>query len=389
MRCTARGLAVLVFASLLIAGLGWTIWAGRSAQRARDVPDIVAHARQYLRQGRPDLAFQQVHDVRDDEAGAGEAVAVAATALIRMGELRIARVALDRALRLDPSQFEATVTLAELNVDLGNGRRGVELFEAATRLRPGDDRVWMALGKVREDLAELIQAQEAYLNVLRLRPDSREALIGYIRCRPNDVESWIEKALGSHPDDPAILGLAARDAFERGRLEDAIVRAERALARQPDNVEALFARAQARGARSEWELALPDAERASAAWPNDIQMLRFLLVVETRLGMKDRAARTSVRCNEAQARIALWDELAEQIRLNPDDPQPLYRMGITALEGGVRLLAIRCFEAALAVAPDHQPALDRLAELRRQGPSPGEPRSRSATPAGLLATAPK
>ena len=73
---------------------------------------------------------------------------VAAMALIRMGELRVARQALERTVRLQPDQFEATVTLAELHVDLGNGWRGAQLFEAAARLRPHESRVWLALAKV-------------------------------------------------------------------------------------------------------------------------------------------------------------------------------------------------------------------------------------------------
>jgi tetratricopeptide (TPR) repeat protein len=335
-----------------------------SATVIRDLRLSIEQGRSQLRQGRPELAFQAVCDARDDEPGAGEAVSLAAAALIRMGELRAARLALERAIKLDPDQFESAVTLAELHVDLGNAHRGAEVFEMAVRLRPRDIRVWLALGRVLEDQAEYFRAMEAYQKVLELEPNSRNALIGFIRCRPAQAEPWVLRALQGYPNDPIILGLAARDAYEHGELDQALARAERALALDPGSAEALFARAQTRVARSQWELALPDAERASAAWPNDMQLLRFLLVVETHLDLKDRAAGTLDRCKEVQERIDLWDRLAEQVKGNPDDPRPLHQMGETALNGGARLLATRCFEAALALDPSYDPSRQSLNALR-------------------------
>ena len=80
--------------------------------------------------------------VRDEARGSGEAMTVAGFALLRMGEYRGARLALERALKLQPNQFDAAITLAELNLGLGNGRRGTELLEIAARLRPREFRVW-------------------------------------------------------------------------------------------------------------------------------------------------------------------------------------------------------------------------------------------------------
>src|SRR5262249_3206467 len=163
------------FALLIGAGFCWTGWTWQAAASRRDLRENIERGRAYLRQGRPDLAFQAVSDARDEESGSGEAVALAATALIRMGALRVApvavaRVALRRAVRLQPDLFEATVTLAELNVDLGNGSRGAEMFEAATRLRPREPRVWLALAKVLQDLSRLPEAIDAYQKALEQKP---------------------------------------------------------------------------------------------------------------------------------------------------------------------------------------------------------------------------
>ena len=67
---------------------------------------------------------------------------VAGLALIRLGQHRVARMALERALKLKPDQFEAAVTLGELNLDLGNAHRGAEWLGVAARLRPREFGVW-------------------------------------------------------------------------------------------------------------------------------------------------------------------------------------------------------------------------------------------------------
>ena len=209
-----RRMAAIGMTALLVALLGWTGWVWWSAPRVRDLREVVQRGRSYLLQGRPDLAFQAICDARDDEPGAAEAVALAGRAFIRMGQLRVARLALERSLKLNPDQFEVTVTLAELNVDLGNGQRGAELFLAATQLRPREPRVWLALAKVLQDLSEPQRAVTAYERVLELNPDQREALIGLIQGwllshAPDQAEPWVTRAIQKYPEDPIILGLAA------------------------------------------------------------------------------------------------------------------------------------------------------------------------------------
>src|SRR5262249_23683107 len=131
---TLLGFLTLGAASLAVLVLGWSSW--RSSRRSSDHWVAVARGRDYLRQGRPDLAFQSVFDVRDEAAGCGEAMAIAGLAMLEFGEYRGARLALERAIKLQPGQFDAALALAELNFALGNGRRGIEVLQIAARLRP-------------------------------------------------------------------------------------------------------------------------------------------------------------------------------------------------------------------------------------------------------------
>jgi tetratricopeptide (TPR) repeat protein len=381
---TQRRPVIIGMTAILIAILGWTGWIWYSAHRVRDLRQAVQRGRSYLRQGRPELAFQAVSDVRDDEPGADQAVKLAAQALIRMGELRVARLALERSLKLNPDQFEAIVTLAELNVDLGNGQRGADLFVAAARLRPREPRVWLALANVLQDLSDPQRAVTAYEKVLELNPDQREAMIGVIRGwllgnAPDRAEPWVTKAIQRYPKDPIILGLGARQAFAQGQMDETIARAGLALARDPQNADALLARARASGARSNWEQALHDAEKAVAAVPSDLDALQFLLMVETRMGLTERAAASLRRRSLALEQTQKMERLMREIEELPDDAELRTRLGQAALEAGATLLAGRCFEAALALDPNHQPARERLTALRKNQPQ-GLPAARPTQP---------
>jgi len=337
--------------------------------------DAVAKGRAHLAQGRPDLAFQAVSDVRDEAPGAGEAMTVAGLALIRTGQYRMARMALERAIKLQPNQFESAVTLAELNFDLGNGHRGVEVLEMAARLRPDVFRVWFTMGKVLFDLDDRPRAIQAYERALGLKPDDREALIGLIGCllenhQPEMAQPWVTRAIQRYPNDAAVLGLGARTAYDLGSLDESSALAQRALVGDQENVMALEARARVHVVRAHWEKALPDAERAVAAEPNNRAALQLLLQIQARMGLTEQAAATRGKLKETQERIELMDRLAEEIRLAPDDPQLPWKMGQMAFQAGSFLLAGRCFEAALALDPNFQPARDSLAALQASGAKP-------------------
>ncbi len=300
-------------------------------------------------------------------------MAVAGMALARLGQYRLARQALERALNLQPNQFEAAITLAELNLDLGNTQRGAEVLTLAARLRPREFRVWRLLGRTLSDHNDPAGASDAYQKALELKPDDRETMIEMIglliRTGQSDLaRPWINKAIEKFPDDASLLGLASRGAFDEGRIDDAATLADRALRRDPENPDALLGRARCRAARSRWKEALPDVERAEAASPNDLATLQLLWLVETRMGLTDRAARTLAKRKQVQERARLMDGLTEELKLHPDDPVAVWKMGQVASEAGSAVFARRCFEAALALDPEYRPARESLAALRASHP---------------------
>src|SRR5262249_32286676 len=90
---------VLGAAALAAVCVGWRWWWSPRPPPVRAGGAAAERGRAYLRYGRPDLAFRAVEDIRDEEPGAAEAVAVAAQALLRLGQYRVARPALERLLK--------------------------------------------------------------------------------------------------------------------------------------------------------------------------------------------------------------------------------------------------------------------------------------------------
>ena len=381
----ARGLIAPLSALLAIGLVGGSLWWSSRPTPADEARAAASRGRDELRRGRPDLAFQAVSQVRDESPEAGEAMTIAGLALIRMVQYPTARMALERALKLKPDQFEAAVALGELNLDLGSPRRGAELLEMAARLRPREFGVWRVLGRALADLNDTAGAARAYQKALELRPDDRGVMIELIALLINSgqsesAHSWVAQALQKHPDDPVVLGLSARCAFDQNRVEEGLALADRALERDPRNPDALMARARCLAARSRWEDALTAAERAAAVAPNDLGALQFLWIAQTRLGLADCAAATLVRRDQAQKRARQMDELIDQLESHLNDPEIRWRMGQVAIEAGSLLFASRCFEASLALDPNYRPAREGLAALKAshpelaRGPSAAAPR---------------
>ncbi len=310
---------------------------------------------------------------------------VAGLALLRLREYRAARLALDRALKLQPNQFDAAATLAELNFGLGNGRRGLELLQIAARLRPREFPVWLTMGKVLNDLGDFPKAIQAYERALGLKPDDREALVGLIGCLmgtdlPDQAEPWVAQRPSKKVSRATLQGvgfMSARVAFDANRLDEAIALADHASlgTRSPESRRSGDARQVSRRPGAMGASVARRRTRPGRLPQRPARSLQLLQKIQTRMGLTDRAAITQGERVRARDRIARMNRLNEELNLHPEDPKLRWTMGQTAWEGGSFLLASRCFEAALALDPKFQQARASLAALRAAQPdlarSPG------------------
>jgi tetratricopeptide (TPR) repeat protein len=370
----------LIFLLLfLAANLGLLAWIGwLLLSRPTDHWAEAAEAKAQLGRGRPDLAFQAVSSIRDEGPGSAEALTLAARSLLMLNNVALARKTLERSLQMQPDQPEAVKMLAAIYLASGDGTRGLDLLKKASRLDPGDFRPWFAMAKVYLDLGEFSEAADAYAATLRRSPppaEAREARIGRVRAlldshRDAEAADDIDVIRRRYPDDAEVLSLAARQAHALGRFGEALDLADGALASDPESFDARLVRAQIHHREGRPEQALADLESATRINPNHVGALQLLAQVQTRLGRSDQAKATLERTRKTRERLALMDRLTREIHEKPDDPEPRWRMGQAAVEGGMETLAYQCFQAALDVDPTYGPAREALDELRERGEGP-------------------
>jgi tetratricopeptide (TPR) repeat protein len=360
---------VLLFAMVCILGMiGWIV-SGRAG--AGDHWREVARARYYLDRGESELAFQAVSGIRDDRPGGPEGLTLAARALLMHGSIAPARRVLEASLKMKAGQSDAAKMLAAIYLASGDGERGLQLLQQAAQFDPADYRPWYAMGKVHHDLGQLAESAEAYGQARRRSPppaEAKESQLGRIRAlldakRPNEAAEDLAEIRKQSASDPEVLALAARQAHDLGRAEEATALADQTLAIDPKNFDSLLVRARLHHvARSPHE-ALEDLAKAVQVKPNDVAALQLLLQVQTSLRMSSEAAQTQTRVNRARERVALMDQLTKMIHRHPNDPMPRYRMGQAALDGEMYVLAYQSFRAALDLDASFQPARDALDRL--------------------------
>jgi predicted Zn-dependent protease len=366
-RSIAPWIALLISLSLILALVVLTF-----SQQNHNHWREVALARSYLDRGQADLAFQAVSGIRDTGPGAPEGLTIAARALLMRGNIAPARRVLERALNMKPDQADATKMLAAIYLATGDGQRAITILKEASRLEPAEFRPWYALAKLYHDLGDVEESARAYSEALRRKPppaEARESRIGRARAlldsnHPDEASAELDILCKQTPDDPHVLALASRQARDQGRLDEALKLAGSALAIEPNNFDALLVQSRAHALTHRPELAVDDLEKAVQVKPNDRSALQLLAQLQMSLGRPDDARATQQRAERAKARIELMDQLTKMIDQHPEDPEPRWRMGQAAMEGNLDLLAFQCFQAALDLDPNYQPAREALQTLR-------------------------
>jgi tetratricopeptide (TPR) repeat protein len=378
-RAVALGLTLV---GLLALGWWAALWRPARA-REREARAAITQGERHLREGRPDRALRAVAKVGEEETWAAGALTVKGMALAALDRPDEARPLLERSLKLDPAQPMAAKVLAAVYFYQNENPRGFVMLDVAARLDPGDFRPWYGTGDIYRRLDRPAKAAEAFEQALRRRPDHHESRVGLIWARlatagPESATPLLTEALRERPDDPEVLGLAARHALDLGRTKEAMDYADRCLALDPGHVGALLIRARLNQAAGHPDRALADAESAVSRAPDNLGALNQLGLAETALGLKERAAATFARHRKLREDLDRVQREQELVEAHPDDPEPRWRLGRVAAEAGLPNLAARSFRAALALDPSCEPARLGLAALGnarngRNGASPTRP----------------
>jgi cytochrome c-type biogenesis protein CcmH/NrfG len=107
-----------------------------------------------------------------------------ATLLVDAGQFEDALEALERAAKHDPAMPKARIRLANRLSQKRNVKRAEKLFRLSLGMDPDHIEGWLGLARTLEDLGEAEGARDAYLNVLRRRPDHALALGNFLAIVP-------------------------------------------------------------------------------------------------------------------------------------------------------------------------------------------------------------
>ncbi len=137
------------------------------------------------------------------------------TALYLRGDLRTARVELERAAAESPGLAQAHYSLGVLLQDEGRYREAAERFAAALRARSSymEARLGLAHSLRRSGAPE--RALTEYRRVSRMHPDRVEAVFGeamtlVVLHRWGDARTRLEHAVDAYPGDPGVAHALAR-----------------------------------------------------------------------------------------------------------------------------------------------------------------------------------
>jgi tetratricopeptide (TPR) repeat protein len=365
---------------LLPVLVGLVIYAGGRLGRwfglGRGAGDAVARGQALLKQGKNRQALAIVSGVREDGPWKAELLAVKGLALSALGQIEASRQALEQSLKLQPAQPMVAKVLAAIYFSRSESVQGIEYLQKAAKIDPGDFRPWYAIGEAFVRLGQLNEAATAFQRALDRKRDHFDSKIGLasvlvVTKPPEESAHLLGELLQTRPDDPKVQVLAAWHERALGHSDSAFRYIDKAVELAPDLVEAVAFRAQLYRAAGKNGQALTDAERAVELDPNSLPGLNLLAQLQSALGQTERSKATFVRHRQVLERSERLQKLAAEILERPCDPELRWKLGRVAAEGGKNHLASQSYQAALALDPNCQPAIQGLRALGASGDDGG------------------
>jgi len=152
---------------------------------------------------------------------------------------------LDRALMLDPLNFEVLFKKGGALAGLGKHRQAEQAYRRCLELRPHDVLTLTNLGLLLLNERRVEEGQSLFKRACSIAPNEPVARRGLALCyvalgNQTLAMSELRTAAHYHPEDVQIVLELARCYRRGGRIEDAIVQYERALSLDAHNVPALI-----------------------------------------------------------------------------------------------------------------------------------------------------
>ncbi len=202
--------------------------------------------REYLKNGKPDLAIEELKDALARNPNDGASRVLLSQAYQKMGDKAEAQRQLTMALKNDPSNSGALVALSEMNISGGkNNVQAQQLLEQMSASGSNDMDTQIALGDLYVKMGRQQSAADAYQKAHQIKPADPRPLwkLGNVRRSANDVSGarqYYQEALRNDPRFiPALNNLAAL-ADEAGEYDNARMYLEQIIQIDPNWAKAYF-----------------------------------------------------------------------------------------------------------------------------------------------------
>jgi tetratricopeptide (TPR) repeat protein len=310
-----------------------------------------------LQSDRTDEALEQFKAYRAAGGDPAQSGLFIGRALLQSGQKREAEVELQSVIALQPRNFEALLTLAQMEEDNSDWSAAAGYYARLVEIRPSDAMLLAREGYALFRAEQMPQAVTVLKDACSRNPSdrqTREMLVRALRAdeRPGEALRELDVLLQYAPDDPLLLIQSARIHESRGEVERALELYRRALtaaANPPPGTDPLEDRV-----KQGLTLAIAALEIDTHDPPGSLRTLEGINLDASELGLDAAILRIHALGASGDSEAAV-KAAHEFVQLVPDDPR-----------GPLILL-----EARLTAAPKGRPD-QALAEFRPESRSPRE-----------------
>ncbi len=294
-------------------------------------------------------------------------------ALYKAKQFRDAQRMLTDAIRLDPQQTDAHRWLAATYYDIGAMNHAIRHLAVVAQQAPRDPHPHRLMGLIHKDDEEYRKAIDAYRECLKRDPNQagkETVLLELAECQVKlQQHQEALQTLRTCPSSAQSLWLQAE--CQRGLGDKAAAErlADQAIGRDPKHLQARTLKGVLELESGDAAAAVEVLQKAVEAYPKEWRPRSTLAMAYQRLGDDKQAAEQLKLVEEARRLRDRFTGLHNQALKDPDSADLRYELGVVARQLDKPLSAIRWFQAALALQPDHQQAQQALRELTETLPA--------------------
>ncbi len=274
-------------------------------------------------------------------------------AYLEKGKVGAAVIQLKNALKQDPRNKEARLSLGEAYLLGGEGAGAEKEFERARSLGVGMAEVAPSLGRAylmqgkADEVLDKIRLEDAYPASLKADILVVRAHAHMQKAQPKEAEKTFGEALEQNPKSvDAMLGLARMAALNQ-QWDKAIELTDKALAIDPNSSEGWAIKGEIARQKGDLAAADSDFDKALSLQPLNPPALLGSAGVNLLLG------------NAGKANKAI-DQL---LKLNPDNPLANYLRAVSLYRDGDSDAAAETLQIVLRTAPNHLPSLQMMGAI--------------------------